>query len=90
VVWRVKGKGAANPRRPMPVLQDLTLPSSASKCWAWVGQSFDPDRIEIRVVLESTEDWLIINDDVMDYPIHLHLNPFQVTTRVGRAESQRH
>jgi FtsP/CotA-like multicopper oxidase with cupredoxin domain len=55
-----------------------------------VGQSFDPDRIEIRVVLESTEDWLIINDDVMDYPIHLHLNPFQVTTRVGRAESQRH
>ena len=75
----------------MPVLQDLTLPpSSANKCWAWVGQSFDPDRIEIRVVLESTEDWLIINDDVMDYPIHLHLNPFQVTTRVGRAESQRH
>lgn len=53
------------------------------------GQSFEPDRINIRVRLDSTEDWLIVNDDVMDHPFHLHINPFQVISRAGRPESQR-
>ena len=62
----------------------------ASRCWAWVSQTFDPDRsIDIRVALETTENWLI-NDDLMDYPFHRHINPFQVITGVGRAASQRH
>ncbi|MCP9782190.1 multicopper oxidase family protein [Cyanobium sp. WKJ7-Wakatipu] len=53
------------------------------------GQSFDPDRIDTRVALGSTEDWLIVNDDVMDHPFHLHINPFQVISRDGRPEAQR-
>ncbi len=53
------------------------------------GQSFEPDRINTRVRLDSTEDWLIVNDDVMDHPFHLHINPFQVISRAGRPESQR-
>jgi FtsP/CotA-like multicopper oxidase with cupredoxin domain len=53
------------------------------------GQPFDPDRIDTRVALGSTEDWLIVNDDVMDHPFHLHVNPFQVISRAGRPESQR-
>lgn len=53
------------------------------------GQPFDPDRIDTRVRLGSTEDWLIVNDDVMDHPFHLHVNPFQVISRDGRPESQR-
>ena len=53
------------------------------------GQPFDPDRIDTRVSLGSTEDWLIVNDDVMDHPFHLHVNPFQVISRAGRPESQR-
>jgi len=53
------------------------------------GQAFEPDRINTRVQLGSTEDWLIVNDDVMDHPFHLHVNPFQVITRGGRPESQR-
>ena len=32
---------------------------------------------------------LIVNDDVMDHPFHLHVNPFQVISRAGRPESQR-
>lgn len=53
------------------------------------GQPFEPDRINTRVRLGSTEDWLIVNDDVMDHPFHLHINPFQVIHRAGRPESQR-
>lgn len=53
------------------------------------GQPFDPDRIDTRVRLGSTEDWLIVNDDVMDHPFHLHVNPFQVISRAGRPELQR-
>jgi FtsP/CotA-like multicopper oxidase with cupredoxin domain len=53
------------------------------------GQAFDPDRIDTRVALGSTEDWLIVNDDVMDHPFHLHINPFQVISRDGRPETQR-
>jgi FtsP/CotA-like multicopper oxidase with cupredoxin domain len=53
------------------------------------GQSFEPDRINTRVKLGSTEDWVIVNDDVMDHPFHLHVNPFQVISRAGQAESQR-
>jgi FtsP/CotA-like multicopper oxidase with cupredoxin domain len=53
------------------------------------GQAFEPDRIDTRVALGSTEDWLIVNDDVMDHPFHLHVNPFQVISRAGRPESQR-
>ncbi|AFY30444.1 multicopper oxidase family protein [Cyanobium gracile] len=52
-------------------------------------QPFDPDRIDTRVALGSTEDWLIVNDDVMDHPFHLHVNPFQVISRAGRPEAQR-
>ena len=53
------------------------------------GQPFDADRIDTRVRLGSTEDWLIVNDDVMDHPFHLHVNSFQVISRDGRLESQR-
>jgi len=53
------------------------------------GQPFDPDRIDTRVSLGSTEDWLLVNDDVMDHPFHLHINPFQVISRAGRPEVQR-
>ena len=52
-------------------------------------QAFEPDRIDTRVRLGSTEDWLLVNDDVMDHPFHLHVNSFQVISRAGRPESQR-
>jgi hypothetical protein len=53
------------------------------------GQLFDPDRIDTRVRLGSTEDWLIVNDDVMDQTFHLPINPFQMVSRNGRPEAQR-
>jgi FtsP/CotA-like multicopper oxidase with cupredoxin domain len=53
------------------------------------GQSFEPDRINTRGQLEGREDWLIVNDDVMENPSHLHVNILQVISRAGRPASQR-
>jgi FtsP/CotA-like multicopper oxidase with cupredoxin domain len=53
------------------------------------GQPFDPDRIDTRVRLGGTADWLLVNDHVTDHPSHLQINPFQVISCAGRPESQR-
>ncbi len=42
------------------------------------GRTFNPDRIDTRVVLDSVEEWEFINPTMMDHPIHIHTNPFQV------------
>ncbi|MFN7938724.1 MAG: multicopper oxidase family protein [Bryobacteraceae bacterium] len=41
------------------------------------GRSFDPDRIDTRVLLGDVEDWEIQNQGDMDHPFHIHTNPFQ-------------
>ena len=53
------------------------------------GVSFDPNRIDTRVQLGSTEDWVIVNNDVMDHPFHLHVNPFQVVNSSGQLPAER-
>ncbi len=42
------------------------------------GRAFNPNRIDTRVVLNSVEDWEFINPMMMDHPMHIHTNPFQV------------
>jgi FtsP/CotA-like multicopper oxidase with cupredoxin domain len=51
------------------------------------GKTFDPQRIDTAVQLNSVEDWEITNTGVMDHPFHLHTNPFQVISRNGQPES---
>ncbi|MDM7938646.1 MAG: multicopper oxidase domain-containing protein [Cyanobium sp. CZS 48M] len=54
------------------------------------GQPFAHDRVNTRVPLGDSEDWLIVNGDPrLDHPVHLHVNPFQVISRNGRPEPQR-
>ncbi len=48
------------------------------------GKSFDPQRMDTEVVLDTVEDWDIINTGVMDHPFHLHTNSFQVVARNGQ------
>lgn len=48
------------------------------------GKSFDPQRIDTEVALDTIEDWEISNTGVMDHPFHLHTNPFQVVARNGQ------
>lgn len=53
------------------------------------GEVFDPQRIDTRIVLDTIEDWEIINTGMMDHPFHLHTNPFQVISRNGEAVRDR-
>lgn len=43
------------------------------------GKIFDPDRIDTSVQAGTVEEWTIRNDDVMQHPLHIHVNPFQIT-----------
>lgn len=53
------------------------------------GQTFSPDRIDTQVGLNAVEDWEIINTGVMDHPLHIHVNNFQIVSRNGRASPYR-
>ena len=50
------------------------------------GKSFDPQRIDTQVKLNTVEDWEITNTGVMDHPFHLHTNQFQIISRNGQPE----
>jgi FtsP/CotA-like multicopper oxidase with cupredoxin domain len=45
------------------------------------GRSFDPSRIDTTAQLDTTEEWTITNDSMMDHPFHIHVWPFKVTSR---------
>ena len=51
------------------------------------GEVFDPDRIDARPRLGSTEIWEISGDPA--HPIHLHLVHFRVLSRDGTARALR-
>ncbi len=42
------------------------------------GKTFDPGRIDQDVEAGTVEEWTIRNEDVMQHPVHIHVNPFQV------------
>ena len=48
------------------------------------GQLFDPDRIDHQVALGDVEEWTIRNMSMMDHPMHIHTNPFQVVAINGQ------
>ena len=51
------------------------------------GKTFDHQRVDTQVSLNTVEEWEITNTGVMDHPFHLHTNPFQVISRNGQSES---
>ncbi|TAK20728.1 MAG: multicopper oxidase family protein [Chloroflexota bacterium] len=48
------------------------------------GRVFGHERVDIRVRLDTNEEWTIRNATDMDHPFHLHTNPFQVVGADGR------
>jgi FtsP/CotA-like multicopper oxidase with cupredoxin domain len=52
------------------------------------GKTFDHQRIDAQVKLNTVEDWELVNLDShqMEHPFHLHINPFQVISRNGQTE----
>lgn len=47
------------------------------------GRAFNPGRVDTRVALNSVEEWDFINPMMMDHPMHIHTNPFQVIDSDG-------
>jgi FtsP/CotA-like multicopper oxidase with cupredoxin domain len=50
------------------------------------GRDFDHNRVDTSVVLNTVEDWEIVNADLMDHPVHLHTNSFQILDDNGTPE----
>ncbi|MBE9135667.1 multicopper oxidase family protein [Nodosilinea sp. LEGE 07088] len=48
------------------------------------GKAFDHNRIDTQVLLNTVEDWEIINTGTMAHPFHVHINKFQVISRNGQ------
>ncbi|UMA63314.1 multicopper oxidase family protein [Roseivivax marinus] len=42
------------------------------------GKPFSASRIDQTVLAGTTEEWLLVNEDVFQHPFHIHVNPFQV------------
>jgi len=50
------------------------------------GRDFDHHRVDTTVLLNTVEDWEVVNADRMDHPMHLHTNFFQVLGADGEPE----
>ena len=53
------------------------------------GKSYEHERIDTQVKLNTVEDWEIVNTGTMDHPFHLHVNHFQVISRNVKPEPYR-
>jgi FtsP/CotA-like multicopper oxidase with cupredoxin domain len=53
------------------------------------GKSYERERIDTQVKLNTVEDWEIVNTGAMDHTFHLHVNHFQVISRNGTPEPYR-
>ncbi|WP_342596847.1 multicopper oxidase family protein [Cyanobacterium aponinum UTEX 3222] len=45
------------------------------------GKSYNHQRIDTEVKLNTVEEWELINTGMMDHPFHIHVNSFQVISR---------
>ncbi|WP_199791407.1 multicopper oxidase family protein [Streptomyces sp. 142MFCol3.1] len=44
------------------------------------GRTYDPERDDQTVALDTIEEWTVVNTSTMDHPFHLHAWPFHVLT----------
>jgi len=49
------------------------------------GKTFDPDRVDQVVALDTVEEWTLRNTSRMNHPFHLHIWPMQVIDADGQA-----
>jgi FtsP/CotA-like multicopper oxidase with cupredoxin domain len=69
----------------------MGMGSGMGMSFTFNGQTFDMERIDTFVKLNTVEDWELINvdPDRMDHPFHLHINRFQIVSRNGQPEPYR-
>ncbi len=51
------------------------------------GRTFNPNRVDTQVRLGDVEEWEFVNPSMMDHPMHVHTNPFQMIDAGGAAET---
>ena len=49
------------------------------------GQAFDHNRVDTQAVLDTIEDWEIMNTGSMAHPFHIHTNKFQIISHSGQS-----
>ncbi len=59
--------------------QDTGVPEGEFGRFTINGHPWDPSYSEWTSTLGTVEEWLFRNDTEQDHPIHVHVNPFQVT-----------
>jgi FtsP/CotA-like multicopper oxidase with cupredoxin domain len=66
----------------------MAMGSGMGMVFMFNGKTFDPNRIDTQVRLNTVEEWELVNvdPDGMAHPFHLHVNPFQVISRNGKPE----
>jgi FtsP/CotA-like multicopper oxidase with cupredoxin domain len=77
--------------RRIELSMKMGMGSGMGMAFLFNGKTFDPQRVDASVQLESIEDWDLVNvdPDGMEHPFHLHINPFQVVSRNGKPEPYR-
>lgn len=51
------------------------------------GRTFSPNRVDTQVRLGDVEEWEFVNPSMMDHPMHIHTNPFQMIEAGGDAQA---
>lgn len=65
-------------RRTLVFSGDITGRTGMGVQFLIDGKEFDHERIDTEVEAGTVEEWTLINEDIFQHPIHIHVNPFQV------------
>nr|WP_232004002.1 multicopper oxidase domain-containing protein [Mycobacterium gordonae] len=65
-------------RRTLVFSGDITGRTGIGVQFLIDGREYDMERIDQEVEAGTVEEWTMINEDIFQHPIHIHVNPFQV------------
>jgi FtsP/CotA-like multicopper oxidase with cupredoxin domain len=70
-------------RRRTIVFGEMTEPSGKTN-FTLNGMTFDPDRTDVTMKLDSVEQWTLVNENAEWHTFHIHINDFQVVSVAGK------
>ncbi len=65
-------------RRTLVFSGDITGRTGLGVQFLIDGKEYDHERIDQEVEAGTVEEWTIVNEDIFQHPVHIHVNPFQV------------
>jgi suppressor of ftsI len=76
-------RGKPIDRKRTIVFNEMTEPSGAG-AFTLNAMKFDPERIDVTMKLDSTEQWTLVNETSEWHTFHIHINDFQVVSVAGK------